>query len=264
MYLLTKIVVGANALVSQHFSPNVVSTHVPISSTGIATAATIHIQLRDSDGDKTTASSGSSQSDAAAASGPPDSPGPEDSKPENYDKVVMAHAILGGISFVVLFPLGAIFLRLVNVSGFVLIHAAIQLFALSIAIVVLGLGIWMANSSDQLDLAHPILGIVVIGCLLLQPLTGAAHHLLYRRDGHRRKLLAVPHVWWGRAFVTVGIINGGLGLQLSGNTTKGIIAYGVVAGVVWIAWVLVFVKGYTKNKKPRTGSQEKSLEAQAN
>ena len=39
--------------------------------------------------------------------------------------------------------------------------------------------------------------------------------------------------------ITLGIINGGLGLQLSGNTTKGEIAYGVIAGVIWLGWVAV-------------------------
>ena len=39
--------------------------------------------------------------------------------------------------------------------------------------------------------------------------------------------------------MTLGIINGGLGLQLSGNTTKGEIAYGVIAGVIWLVWVAI-------------------------
>jgi hypothetical protein len=40
-----------------------------------------------------------------------------------------------------------------------------------------------------------------------------------------------------------GIINGGLGLQLAANTKKGKIAYGVVAGVVAVVYmVLVGVK----------------------
>jgi len=41
--------------------------------------------------------------------------------------------------------------------------------------------------------------------------------------------------------VTLGIINGGLGLMLSENTVKGEIAYGVVAGVMWLTWLAVVV-----------------------
>ena len=46
--------------------------------------------------------------------------------------------------------------------------------------------------------------------------------------------------------VTLGIINGGLGLQLSANTTKGEIAYGVIAGVVWLVWVAVALMSHLK------------------
>lgn len=41
--------------------------------------------------------------------------------------------------------------------------------------------------------------------------------------------------------MTVGIINGGLGLMLSENTVKGEIAYGVIAGAIWIVWLAVMV-----------------------
>ena len=38
-----------------------------------------------------------------------------------------------------------------------------------------------------------------------------------------------------------GIINGGLGLQLAANTKKGEIAYGVVAGIIGLIYILVTV-----------------------
>lgn len=43
--------------------------------------------------------------------------------------------------------------------------------------------------------------------------------------------------------ITLGIINGGLGLRLAGNTQKGEIAYGVVAGVIWLVWMTAAVLG---------------------
>ena len=46
----------------------------------------------------------------------------------------------------------------------------------------------------------------------------------------------------------LGAINGGLGLQLSGNSTKGEIAYGVVAGVVFCIYVFVTVLGTFKSR----------------
>ena len=37
----------------------------------------------------------------------------------------------------------------------------------------------------------------------------------------------------------MGVINGGLGLQLSANTVSGEIAYGVIAGVLFLFYVAV-------------------------
>lgn len=68
---------------------------------------------------------------------------------------------------------------------------------------------------------------------------------------------SVAHVWWGRIIVTLGIINAGLGLQLSDNTTKGEIAYGVVvAGVVWLVWVAVAVMSHFSTR----GTSEETWE----
>jgi threonine/homoserine/homoserine lactone efflux protein len=41
----------------------------------------------------------------------------------------------------------------------------------------------------------------------------------------------------GRVGVTLGIINGGLGLQVAEAETRWIIAYSVVAGVLWLVWM---------------------------
>ena len=59
------------------------------------------------------------------------------------------------------------------------------------------------------------------------------------------------HVWLGRIAVTLGIINGGLGLRLSDNTTKGEIAYGVIAGLVWVGWVAVVIWKFLKTPASR-------------
>ena len=46
--------------------------------------------------------------------------------------------------------------------------------------------------------------------------------------------------------ITLGIINGGLGLKLSDNSVKGQIAYGVIAGVMWWLWMVVVIWSYYK------------------
>ena len=102
---------------------------------------------------------------------------------------------------------------------------------------------------------HPVIGILVVGLLLVQPFLGLAHHQIYKRE-HRRTLPAIVHVWWGRIIVTLAIINGGLGLQLSNNTKKGEIAYGVIAGVMWLLWVIASAASTwrTKNIVSETGT----------
>ena len=57
--------------------------------------------------------------------------------------------------------------------------------------------------------------------------------------------------------MTLGIINAGLGLQLSGNTTKGEIAYGVIAGVIWLVWVAVAVMSHVSTRGTRGETGEK-------
>jgi sulfite exporter TauE/SafE len=87
---------------------------------------------------------------------------------------------------------------------------------------------------------------------LLQPLGGLLHHRLYLQTGGRTPVSHL-HIWLGRAALICGIINGGLGLKLSQNTTGGEIAFGVVAGVMMLVYalsVLVKRKG-ARGQKPR-------------
>lgn len=129
--------------------------------------------------------------------------------------------------------------------------------ALILALVTLGLGVWLADSLNYLGQSHAIIGIVAIAAVCIQPFTGLLHHILFKRTGGRN-VATLPHVWWGRAAVTLGIINGGLGLQLAKNTylgysRSGTIAYSVVAWVMWVLWMLVILVTIGKNKDRRNG-----------
>lgn len=57
---------------------------------------------------------------------------------------VITHGTVMGFAFAFLFPMGAIVIRVASVRGLVWIHAGIQAFAYLLALVGLGLGIYIA------------------------------------------------------------------------------------------------------------------------
>lgn len=187
----------------------------------------------------------------------------------------MAHGSIMAATMVVLFPLGAIILR---VFGGVWLHAAIQLFNLAAIIVGFGLGIHLAmisdlvsclystllslmknQSADQMgqlfNCTHTIFGTVIICLFFIQPLLGFLHHRQYLKLG-RRSYFGISHIWYGRILIICAVINGGLGLQLAADTTNGEIAYGVVAGVMFVLYVVVMaVVGLRKRKAAKSEAQ---------
>ncbi|KAL4880206.1 hypothetical protein BJY04DRAFT_82004 [Aspergillus karnatakaensis] len=150
-----------------------------------------------------------------------------------------AHGIVMGLAFAVLFPLGAILLRLIRSKAGVYIHIAIQLLAFVLMIAGLATGIRVGKILDRLhNNGHTILGTVIVVFLLFQPFIGFWHHRQFKKT-QTKGVWSHAHVWVGRIFLLLGIINGGTGLKLADNTTGGLIAYGVVAGVFGIAWIAI-------------------------
>lgn len=193
----------------------------------------------------------------SVGSGPAGGSRPRFKIPSNFRTILKAHGILGGLTFVILMPLGAMAMRLLTVRGLVYLHAGWMLLAYSMALAVLGMGVWIAVTVKKLDSYHAIIGIVVIGALFLQPFTGLTHHILFKRGKGRSYVATYPHIWWGRIIVTLAIINGGLGLLLAWDTPSksrgGAIAYGVVAGIIWVAWMIVIA--ITEGKKVKQNQQ---------
>ena len=169
----------------------------------------------------------------------------DEKKPADYDNVLIVHATLMGAAFVLFMPLGVFLIHLTSFKGLVWVHAGIQVFAYIVALAAFGLGAWMATVSGQWDASngHPIIGTIVIGLLILQPVLGYVHHVIYVKE-HRRTFWITAHIWYGRALLILAVINGGLGLQLSDNTVKGEIAYGVIAGVMFLLYIAVLAISY--------------------
>lgn len=106
---------------------------------------------------------------------------------------------------------------------------------------------------------HPIIGIIIIGVLFFQPFGGIIAHKLFKQN-KRSNLIGTGHKWLGRIFLILGVINGGLGLQLSANTVAGEIAYGVIAGIFFALWFCLVVWRDLISKPKVTENEEKGVD----
>ena len=173
---------------------------------------------------------------------------------QKMNKVTIAHAVLAGLAWVIFFPLGGIIIRIFHSRHLIWIHAAVQVFSYAMFIAAVGTGIWLAQQWEKYDDIwndpHPIIGLVVFGLLFFQPILGLVHHHIFKSRGvGKRTVWAYAHVWLGRILITLGIINGGLGLQLAGKspmqskstTRQAEIGYGIVAGMMWLVYMVVIM-----------------------
>lgn len=164
--------------------------------------------------------------------------------------ILIAHGTIMALVVVLLFPFGALLIRVAPIPWWV--HAGLQATFMLLFTAGWGLGFYWADNTDQLyrgdAYTHNVLGTVLFAFFWIQPILGLAHHLIHKRKGHRTAV-SHAHIWWGRIILILAIVNGGLGLQLSDNTIGGEIAYGVVAGIVFIVYVAGAVYGEMKRKK---------------
>jgi hypothetical protein len=171
------------------------------------------------------------------------------------NRMFKAHGIVMGIAFVLLLPIGAIIVRIFSFPGLVWVHAGTQVTAYMMAIAGLGMGIWNAQQRDYLKQQHPIIGMIVVAGLFFQPFLGLGHHYSYKRSLPLPNIFTYLHIWWGRALITLAMVNGGLGLQLAVNASMTQIkAYGAVAGIMWVIWMATVLMASVKR---RTTSHEK-------
>ncbi len=84
---------------------------------------------------------------------------------------------------------------------------------------------------------HPIMGIVTLVTLLPQPLLGYLHHRKFKQV-QRRQFWSYMHIFNGRIGVTVGIVNGFMGLGLAQAPQYYKTVYVVVAAIIWVLWML--------------------------
>ncbi|KAA8621010.1 integral membrane protein [Pyrenophora tritici-repentis] len=115
---------------------------------------------------------------------------------------------------------------------------------------------------------HPIIGITVFALLFFQPILGFIHHVQYKKYS-RRTVWSHGHLWLGRFIITLGMINGGLGLLLASDApdstghapSRGqIVAYSVFACIMWLLWAAAAIHGERKKVISRAAAANKEVE----
>lgn len=174
--------------------------------------------------------------------------------PGGFSMEVTAHAILATLAFGLFFPIGGIMIRLTSFPGLWWMHGLFQIVAFIFYIAAFTFGVWMATNMRMLHNAHPIIGIIVFVILAFQPILGFLHHNMFKKHS-RRVVWSYGHIWLGRIVITLGIINGGLGLRLSRKLgafaarDSAVIAYGVLAGLMWLIYVVSAFYGEIERRR---------------
>ena len=71
-----------------------------------------------------------------------------------------------------------------------------------------------------------------------------------------RGVISYVHIWWGRLLLALGVINGGVGLQMAQERNSLVIAYSIVAAICFLGWFIV--KG-VKTFSAKKDGQHKQL-----
>ncbi|KAF8246272.1 CBD9-like protein [Wilcoxina mikolae CBS 423.85] len=169
-------------------------------------------------------------------------------------KVLIAHGVIMALTWVILFPLGAAFIRLLGnylPNAFVM-HRTLQLFNVCLAIVGMSLGMWTSGlNKTHFTQFHQYFGVILVGMLFVQGALGQLHHSEYQQTG-KRSVWSYLHIWVGRTVIVLAIINGGIGLgpKLANANSGQIAAYSIVALVVVITYsTFYFLQSRGKGKR---------------
>ncbi|KAI7228196.1 hypothetical protein KC330_g8030 [Hortaea werneckii] len=152
------------------------------------------------------------------------------------DPAPIIHGFIMCLTFVIIFPLGALILRLLER---VILHAAVQFIGMILVTAATAGGIVVSRlyvRSKDFATAHQILGILLFIALWLQLGLGILHHRIFKKQ-QRKTLMGKIHLYLGPIAVLIGIINAPIGFHLAGNSHLGI-PYAIIVVVVAIIMLL--------------------------
>jgi hypothetical protein len=140
---------------------------------------------------------------------------------DDSEWVPVLHGVMMSLAFVLVFPTGALLMRLLRKMG-VLFHAGVQSVGFFLVVVGFGTGVYAGkqyNRTRRLGTGHQVLGLLVFAALFVQVGLGVAQHGIYRRT-KRETMLGFVHRFLGPSIIILGLVNGGLGLDLAGESSR--------------------------------------------
>jgi hypothetical protein len=161
----------------------------------------------------------------------------------SYDKMVIAHGVLMGLSFVIFFPLGAIIIRfLSNILPVpTMMHYITQLSAFLLVLAATVLGIYL-SIGEQFMYFHQFFGIIIVILLVFQGMLGWYHHHRFVRDKpSSRRWFTHAHLWLGRVLIVFGLANCGFGLILANVARMYAYIWWAVCGGLVIVYAAVSI-----------------------
>ncbi|KAG6020418.1 hypothetical protein E4U19_006369 [Claviceps sp. Clav32 group G5] len=151
-----------------------------------------------------------------------------------------AHGVVMAVVFIAGYPIGSSLMPLI---GKWMLHASWQLLAFFGMWAGFGIGYTVSTRNGVFFKDnHTKLGVIVCALMGLQPILGWLHHQQFVKT-QSRGIFSHFHIWFGRALMILGIVNGGLGLQATNQSTRFIIAYSVLAAVVSIIYTTSLTVG---------------------
>lgn len=175
------------------------------------------------------------------------------------------HGILAAVAMVILFPVGSILLRVLPGRLGVWVHAVFQVLAMCVYIAAAALGIYLVRTvqipgvgsllSRSATNYHPIIGLALLALFLIQPVIGLIHHIRFKKV-QKRQIWSYLHLFNGRVGVTLGIINGGLGLNLAGASAERKKVYTIVAAVMWSLWMITAAFAELRRVRSRRAAEK--------
>ncbi|PFH61151.1 hypothetical protein XA68_18101 [Ophiocordyceps unilateralis] len=166
----------------------------------------------------------------------------------------LAHGVLMSVLFIFGFPVGSMLMPL---FGNWLLHAVWQVITFLGMWAGFGIGYHIAQRSGILFAGpHTTLGTCVCALMCLQPILGYLHHMYFLKY-QTRGPVSYAHIWYGRCLMILGLVNGGLGIKLTGSNRTFVIVYSVLAIFFFLLYMGVSV--FTSVKKMRAPGHKLSV-----